>query len=213
MDPFDRGAFVNACHTAFSLASSPEIAKAWNNESACAGMTVGGLTHHLLAQAGHVVNSLNTSPSSDEPIPLLDHYSRADWVTADHDDEANVSIREGSDSSAEAGHAPVLAQAAMSLAHLPESLAAPRSPDHIYIPWQGWSLTTDDFLATRSMELVVHSDDLAASVGLPLPEFPDVIVEHVVHLLTGVALRRHGQEAVVRALSRPQRAPSSVSAF
>ena len=44
----------------------------------------------------------------------------------------------------------------------------------------------------------MHSDDLAASVGLPLPEFPDVVVEHVVHLLTGVALRRHGQAAVIR---------------
>ena len=32
-------------------------------------------------------------------------------------------------------------------------------------------------------------------------------------LLTGVAVRRHGQIALVRALSRPQRAPGSVSAF
>ncbi len=213
MDPIDRSAFVNACHTAFSLASSPEVAKAWNNESACAGMTVGGLAHHLLAQAGHVVNGLDTPPLSEPPIPLLDHYSRADWVKAGPDDEANLSIRQKSDESATDGHATVLAQAARALAHLPEVLGAPRSPDYIHIPWQGWSLTTDDFLATRSMELVVHSDDLAASVGQPMPDFPDSIVEHVVHLLTGVALRRHGQEAVVRGLSRPQRAPDSISAF
>jgi uncharacterized protein YrrD len=32
-------------------------------------------------------------------------------------------------------------------------------------------------------------------------------------LLTRVAVRRHGQAALVRALSRPQRAPDSVSAF
>jgi hypothetical protein len=32
-------------------------------------------------------------------------------------------------------------------------------------------------------------------------------------LLTRIAVRRHGQAAVVRALSRPQRAPTSVSAF
>ena len=213
MDPIDRDAFVNACHIAFSLASSSEVAKAWGKESACSGMTVGGLAHHLLAQAGHVVNGLDTPPSSDSPIPLLDHYTRADWVKAGPDDEANLSIRHKADESATDGHATVLAQAARSLAHLPEVLAAPRSPDCIHIPWQGWSLTTDDFLSTRSMELVVHSDDLAASVGLPTPEFPDTIVEHVVHLLAGVAVRRHGQEAVVRGLSRPQRAPDSISAF
>ena len=213
MDPIDRSAFVTACHTAFSLASRPEVAKAWNNESACAGMTVGGLAHHLLAQASHVVNALDTPPSSEAPIALLDHYAEADWVKAGPDDEANLSIRQKADESATDGHATVLAQAARALAHLPEVLAEPRSPDYVHIPWQGWSLTTDDFLATRSMEVVVHSDDLAASIGQSLPEFPDTIVEHVVHLLAGVALRRHGQEAVIRTLSRPQRAPSSASAF
>lgn len=213
MERIDRGAFVNACHAAFSLASNRQVAKAWDTESACAGMTVGGLAHHLLAQATHVVSALDTPPSTVRPIALLDHYARADWVKAGPDDEANLSIRHAADESATDGHATVLAQAARALAHLPELLATPRSPDYVHIPWQGWSLTTDDFLATRSMEIVVHSDDLAASVGLPLPEFPDNTVEHVVHLLAGVALRRHGKEAVVRGLSRPQRAPSSISAF
>jgi hypothetical protein len=213
MQPFDRSAFVNACHTAFALASSSDVAKAWTKESACEGMTVGGLAHHLLAQAGHVVNSLDTPPTSQPPIALLDHYARADWVKAGHNDEANVSIRESADEGASDGHATVLAQAARSLAHLPEVLAAPRSPDYVNIAWQGWSLTTDDFLVTRSMEIVVHSDDLAASVGLPLPEFPDNIIDRVVQLLAGVAMQRHGQEAVIRTLSRPQRAPGSVSAF
>lgn len=213
MDPFDRAAFVNACHTAFSLASHGTVAKAWNNESACAGMTVGGLAHHLLGQASSVVRALDTPPTTEPPIALLDHYARADWVRAGHDDEANRSIRVAADEFATDGHATVLAQAARALAHLPEVLGTPRSPDYVHIPWQGWSLTTDDFLVTRSMEIVVHSDDLAVSVGLPLPEFPDNTVEHVVHLLAGVALRRHGQEAVIRGLSRPQRAPNSISAF
>jgi len=59
----------------------------------------------------------------------------------------------------------------------------------------------------------VHSDDLAASVDLPTPDFPDDAIAPVLGLLTGVAVRRHGQAALVRALSRPQRAPDSVSAF
>ncbi len=213
MERFDRSAFVNACHAAFSLASDSAVANAWFTESACADMTVGGLAHHLLAQIDHVVSALDKPPTTDGPIPLLDHYTRAEWVKAGHDDEANVSVRQSADESALAGHGSMLAHAAMGLAHLPEALASPRSPDVVHLPWQRWSLTTDDFLVTRSMELVVHSDDLAASVDLPLPEFPEAVMEQVIALLGGVAARRHGQAAVIRGLSRPQRAPRSISAF
>ena len=34
-----------------------------------------------------------------------------------------------------------------------------------YVPWQDCCLATDDFLVVRLMEVVVHADDLAASVG------------------------------------------------
>ena len=82
------------------------------------------------------------------------------------------------------------------------------------IPWQGWALTAADLLVTRMMEIVVHADDLAASVGLPTPEFPDDGASPRCSACSpaspyaGTARRR-----VVRALSRPQRAPASVSAF
>jgi len=213
MEPIDRTDFVRTCRTALDLARSPEVADQWGDESACAGMTVGGLASHLLTQPRHVADAVGRQPTADAPIALLEHYARAEWVTAAPEDEANTSIRDGSNESAANGPAPVLAEAEAVIGRLPELLAAAREPDTIHIPWQGWSLTTDDFLVTRSMELVVHSDDLAASVGLPTPAFPETIVERVVHLLTGVALRRHGQAAVVRSLSRPQRAPDSVSAF
>ena len=83
----------------------------------------------------------------------------------------------------------------------------------VLIPWQGWALSEGDFLLTRSVELVVHGDDLAASLDQPPPDWPDDVLEPVLGLLTRVAVRRHGQAALVRALSRPQRAPASVSAF
>lgn len=213
MLPLDRTEFVDACHTAFRLGGRQEVADAWDRESACAGMTVGGLTHHLLAQVRHVANFLAEPATVDAPIPLLDHYARAEWVTAEPEDEANTSIRDGGNEAAAAGRDAVLAEVAPLLEQLPGLLRTPRDPDTIFIPWQGWALTTDDFLVTRSMELMVHSDDLAASVGLPTPGFPDTIAAHVVDLLGGVAMRRHGQAAVVRALSRPQRAPASISAF
>lgn len=213
MEPFDRTEFIATCRIGFTLASSSEVTAAWDTESACAGMTVGGLTHHLLGQAHHVVRLMSVRPTSDSPIPLLDHYTRAAWVAADPEDEANASIRDDENGAAHIGVAAVLEEMAPPLDRLEDVLDAPRRPDTVFIPWQGWALTTDDFLVTRAMELVVHADDLAASVRLATPTFPDGVVAHVLDLLAGVAARRHGQTAVVRALSRPQRAPQSISAF
>ena len=61
------------------------------------------------------------------------------------------------------------------------------------------------------MELVVHADDLACSVGLPTPEFPEEVTAPVVELLARLAVRRHGVTDVVRALSRAERAPASIA--
>jgi hypothetical protein len=63
------------------------------------------------------------------------------------------------------------------------------------------------------LELVIHGDDLAYSVGLATPAFPARAVETVVDLLSRIALRRHGPTAVLRALSRSERAPVSISAL
>ena len=206
-------AFLSAVDLTLDLASRPQVRDAWSQESACAGMTVGGLTHHLLKQAGNTVLGLQAPPDAAEPIALQEHYARAAWVEAAPEDEANVSIREGDNAGAQVGPDVVLELAGEWAHDLPGLLAAPREPDTIFIPWQGWSLTTEDFLTTRMMELVVHGDDLAASVGLDTPTYADNVIGPVVGLLIGVALRRHGQTAVIRGLSRPQRAPESISAF
>ena len=213
MDARDAAAFLAASRIAGTLALTPEVSARWTDGSACAGMTVGGLAHHLVGQAVNTVRLLAAPPAEQEPIPLLEHYARAAWVTAGHDDEVNVGIREGSDAEAAGGPEELRALVGTTLAALPSALAEPRDPDTVHIPWQGWSLSTHDYLVTRLMETVVHSDDLAASVGVPTPEFPDEVLTPVLGLLSALAVRRHGQSAVVRALSRAERAPASVTAF
>jgi hypothetical protein len=176
-------------------------------------MSVGGLAFHLAAQVTNTVRLVGSSEAATEPIPLLEHYARAAWVRSDLDAEVNVGIRSGSDAEAAAGADALAAVLDEQLALLPGVLDAAADDEAVLIPWQGWSLSLHDWLVTRQMEIVVHSDDLAASVGLETPEFPESVVVPVLALLGSVAARRHGQAAVVRALSRPQRAPSSVSAF
>jgi hypothetical protein len=213
MDAAERESFVSAAVIAGALCRRPEVAQRWHDESACAGMSVGGLAFHLAAQVTNTVRLVGSAEDGPEPIPLLEHYARAAWVRGDLDAEVNVGIRAGSDAEAEAGPEALAAAVDEQLARLPGVLDAAADDSAVYIPWQGWSLTLHDWLVTRQMEIVVHSDDLAASVGLETPEFPESVVTPVLALLGAVAARRHGQAAVVRALSRPQRAPSSVSAF
>jgi hypothetical protein len=209
----DRESFVAAARIACDLVRRSEVAERWDQESACAGMTVGGLANHLGDQVALAVRLLEAGPSGEDPISLDEHYARAAWVREDLDGETNIAIREGSDEQARAGRDALVERVDADVRRLPGVLESVASDMSVFIPWQGWAVTADDLITSRTMEIVVHADDLAASVGVDTPKFPADAVERVLALLTRVAVRRHGQAALVRALSRPQRAPASVSAF
>jgi hypothetical protein len=199
--------FPEVALVAAELICHPEVSRRWMDESSCADMTVGGLANHLAGQASNVVRLLSAPPHETDPIPVLEHYRRAAWVHSGHDEEANAQVRTSADAYAASG----------ALEALPAALApvldGTRTPDAVLIPWQGWSLSAADFVLTRTMEAIVHSDDLAASIAVDTPTFPEEAADAVLGLLASIAAERHGQAAVVRALSRPQRSTGPVSAF
>jgi len=209
--------FPEVARVAADLVRHPSVAARWADESACAGMTVGGLANHLAGQAANVVLLFAEAASDAAPISVVEHYRRAAWVHTGLDGEANIAVRTSADGYAESGPADLDQRVTADLAALPPTLApllaGERDPDTVLIPWQGWSLSSADFVLTRTMEVLVHSDDLAASVGVDTPRFPDEAADAVLALLASVAAERHGQAAVLRALSRPQRAAGPVSAF
>ena len=209
--------FPEVARVAADLIRSPEVARRWGDESSCAGMTIGGLANHLAGQAANVVRLLAVPPRDTQPIAVLEHYRRAAWVHTGLDDQANVEVRTSADEHAASGPADLEQRVTADLAALPAALApvldGERRPDTVLIPWQGWSLSSADFVLTRTMEALVHSDDLAASIGVPTPRFPAESADAVLALLASVAAERHGQAAVLRALSRPQRSTGPVSAF
>jgi hypothetical protein len=206
-----RSPFAGAVVIASELVLRPEVAARWTAESACADMSVGALARHLVSQWSNAVRLLR-APAGDAPITARQHYERAAWVHSGPDDDANVDIRQGSEVLAAEGPEAMEALVATLAPELSDVLARPRDGS-VLVPWQGWSLSEHDFLVTRLMEIVVHSDDLGASVGVDTLELPAEVLAPVLDLLTGLAVRRHGSTAVVRTLARPQRAPRSVSAF
>jgi hypothetical protein len=208
-----RKAFLVAAESAARLLADPAVAAAWTAPSALTGFTVGGLAAHLAVQVLFVPKTLADPPPPGEVVPLAGHYTRAAWVGADLEADANVQIRRGGEESAVDGPAAVAA-GTVAAVHEIRTLLAAAPPDRLVHPPAGpWALRLDDFLTTRMMEIAVHSDDLAYSVGIPTPDLPPDVLDPVLALLSGLAVRRHGQAAVLRALTRAERAPTSIAAF
>ena len=208
----DRLAVLAAVDRLTDVVASAEVADAWDQESALAGMTVGGVARHLVSQPECAVEFLTTPGPPDAPVlDLVGHYDRVDWLAAPVNAVENTSIRDDFNQMALAGHAEAVEALRRSRAELDSAIHAAGTTT--YVPWQDCSLPTDDFLVVRLMEVVVHADDLCASVGLPTPTFGPDELEPVLCLLAALAARRRGQDPVLRALSRHERAAGSVSAF
>ena len=208
-----RQVYLDAASTAADLLADPAVDRDWSRPSALAKMSVGGLAAHLGAQVLNVSAALAQDGPDEPPIGLLDHYARVAWLGADLDSEANSGIRAGSESQAADGALALVTRVREEVDRLRPRLAAEPPGRVVRLPWTGWSLSLDDLLVTRLMEIAVHADDLAVSVGVEPPRLPDAVLDPVLGLLTRLSARRHGPTAVLRALSRAERAPASISAF
>lgn len=206
-------AYLQAAEAAVSLLADPAVAAAWPQPSALAQLSVGGLAAHLARQVIRVPEVLDAPAPPDPLLTAIDHYQHSEWVAADLDSEANTAIRDRGEQDAAVGAEAVVANATEALARLRQRLPAEPSDRLVRAPWLSWSLTLDDFLLTRLLEIAVHCDDLAVSVGVATPPLPPAALDPVLDLLGRLAVRRHGPIAVLRALSRAERAPGSIAAI
>lgn len=209
----DRAALHRAALAVAPLVGSPEVARAWTAASALPGMTVGGVARHLVSQVESAVEFLAIQPPPPRApvVSLTELYRRTDWFAAPVDAPQNTSIAADFEQMAAGGPEESVALLAAATAALPGALdgAGPTT----FVPWQDCSVATDDFLVVRAMELLVHTDDLAASVQLPPPELDPDVTEPVLALLGLLSSRQHGTAAAVRALARPERATGPAGAF
>lgn len=205
-------AFQQAATITLDLLHCPELAERWTAASVLPRMSIGALACHLGRQIVRA-DELLRQPTDSRPLPTAeDHYRRAAWVTSTSpDDPAND--RTLDDAEAVDGIAALHRRAARSVDAVRELITDAGAEPVVLIPWQGWSLRRNDFLLTRMLEIVVHSDDLAVSLEVPTPKFPNEVFIPVVELLVALAAHRHGQSAVIGALSRAERAPRSIAAF
>jgi hypothetical protein len=209
----DRDALLRATDAIVELVSAPTVADSWDWESALPGMTVGGLTRHLVSQSESAVEFLGIQPPPPhaQTVSLAELYDRTDWFLAPVDAAENTSISADFNAMAAGGqpHSVAILEAARNA--LPAAIAA--AGPTTYVPWQDCCLSTDDFLVVRLMEVVVHADDLAATLGSPTPSFDDDVLHPALALLAMLSSRRNGQDRAIRALARAERAGGVASAF
>jgi hypothetical protein len=208
-----RELYLQAAAVTAEMLATPEVAEHWDEPSALAEFSVRGLAGHLAGQVFFLPAMLAEPVPAEPVISLPEYYARVSWIGSDVDTPFNQSIRAGGEQEAADGPASLAARVAACVAELRALLpTVPNRP--VRRPtWGPWSISFDSFVTSRLLELVVHVDDLAYSTGSVTPDFPPQAVETVVDLLTRIALRRHGAPAVLRALSRAERAPDSISAL
>ena len=204
--------FLLAADAMLDLLRQPAVRERWEEPSALAQMTVGDLAAHLGSQPVLVARAASQSTDDEQPVPLLDHYARSAWVGAALDDDANVGIRASAQQAAAVGLDQLVDDVESAIAQLRATDPATLPPT-ARMPWWQWSLSFDDFLVVRSMETVVHTDDLAVSVGVEPVQLPADVLEPVLTLLVMLSVRRNGQAAVVRALARRERADQPINAL
>lgn len=200
-----------AATVALDLIQRNEVADHWLMPSGLPKMSIGALACHLGRQ---VVRAAELLPVTTDipPLESVDaHYHRAAWVMATSPEDP-PNDRSADDAEAALGTAALAARTFKALETVRCLLADGTARGVVPIPWQGWSLRRDDFLLTRMTEIVVHADDLALSVGVQTPEFPAEVFAPVRDLLVRLAVRRHGQSAVISTLARSERS-QVISAF
>jgi hypothetical protein len=198
-----RPLFLATSCVARDLIAGSAIAAGWDGPSALERWSVAGLAGHLARATGSVIAYLDRPQPAAEPISPAAYYSAA-TESSDLDSELHTAIRERGDAEAAEGHAALVSKLSDQIVTLSARLTD-EPDDRVVQVFKDLVVTLNDYLRTRIVELTVHIDDLAASVGVPTPELPPGARTAAIETLVAVGAYRHGELAVLRALTRRER--------
>lgn len=206
-----RTTFIDTAAGALRLLDEPAVAAAWASESALPGMTVGGLAAHLARAVLTVQGYLaDATPSPDAEIVDAAGYLLAALPDPGGDSDVDAQVLARAEAGGQDGADAVSQRAAAALDDLRRDLPAVPA-DHVLAVLGGVAIRLDEYLATRIVELVVHADDLVASVErMRPPALPAAGEATAVRVLAEVARRRTSTRAMVTTLARRERAPRQV---
>ena len=209
------GIFLEMAERVEGILGSEAVAKHWQDPSALEGYSVAGLAGHLARGVLTVEKYLEApAPFEDAGVTDADGYMVAVLGTHEPvDSDFHRAVRARSLDTAAGGAAALVREVREARQQLSRRLNDAVMGQRIEV-LQGVVVTVEEYLRTRLVELVVHLDDLAVSVGeeagqdLPLEAY-----EEVAAVLVQLAVRRNGGLAVVRGLARRERHPAAIRAL
>lgn len=190
---------------ALLLVGSDRVARHWSEPSVLPGMTVGELAAHLAravlqVRTYRVVDHGGPAVTTDAPGYFADLSG-----TTEPSSPLNAGVRSRAAETAAGGHADLTRRLREAVSALPGELRDARADEVVVVGHrQAQVLTLQAYLQTRCVELAVHLEDLALSLGCE-PGVPPSTAAAAVDVLQAAARRRHGDAAVLRALTRRER--------
>lgn len=197
-----RALYLDTAAVAVQLLGDAAVERAWGGVSVLPDFEVGGLAAHLARSVLQVEWYLDAEIGEAEPITAPEYYAGLLGVT-EPDSALNRGVRQRAEEVAAEGHAAVLGRTLAALGRLQARLPAEAGDRRVEA--LGRVLLLDEYLKTRLVELTVHMDDLALSLGLPTPVHPEAAFAVSIETLVSVATLRSGPLVVLRALSRAER--------
>jgi len=199
--------FHLAGQVAVDLIATRQVGERWNDPSILEGYSVGGLAAHLGRALVTVDAYLDVAPPAVDAA-VVDAPTYFALALGDHDpvdSEFHARVRERGNASAVAGQAALVVELSGVQARLAARLL---DPDRLIAVLGGTVMALSAYLETRLVELVIHTVDLADSVGLPAPVMDATIWESVARTISETAVQRNDASAVALGLARPNRYPS-----
>lgn len=199
-----RKTYLECCEIALDLLKRDEVKQTWAHPSALREWTVGGLAGHLARALTTVKEYLGAELAPTGEARSAAAYYSAAVDTDDLDSELHRGIRQRGEQMASMGYKTLLELEKTVLDELRTTLNE-ESDSRRVRAHKGIVLFLDDYLITRLVELSVHMDDLALSAGVPTPPLPHAALDIAIDALVSTARHRHGDLAVLRALTRRER--------
>lgn len=204
--------FLQAADAARQLLDIPDLAARWTDPSVLERMSVGDLTAHLARAVTNVPRYLTKAAAPPYRDPAGYFLSLAPDLDTDLDSDLAVAVRDRARTEAGSG----LGAVRQSWNDAREQLASELTPAVLEygIAVLGSGMRVGDYLVTRMVELVVHSDDLAVSLGIETPDFDPAVTGPVIECLTEIAALRSSPLEVIRAMTRTERSlPETLRVF
>jgi hypothetical protein len=213
----DDSVFWSAYGSAKAVVTATEVRDVWSAPSVVDGYSVGGLAAHLVAATGRLAEVLEADPpdaaSSGVRVVGIPEFYGANRIATDDERTAGLHgfLVADANGRADTGPGPVVAAFVGLEPRLRPQLASADGGRLVpVVQVQGGAARLDDYLVTRVVELVVHADDLACSVGLPEIVPSAEVVATVTAAFVDLAVARSGSLPVVRAFARRERADGDV---